>query len=160
MNIIPLDSYYQANREYDNRNVSKYEASSWYFFNRYKSKMVSRELKKCLSLIGNLNYFRVLEIGPGTGYLLKKLLARYVPMALFERPKMGFGVPIELWIRKDLKTPLLDYLSSERLKRDGLFNPAVVEQKIKEHLTGQKNHQYRLWSILMWEMWRERWLGN
>ncbi|MBW1609490.1 MAG: asparagine synthetase B, partial [Deltaproteobacteria bacterium] len=97
----------------------------------------------------------------GSGkYLLKKLLAQYVPKALFERPKMGFGVPIDLWFRKDLKTHLLDYLSPERLKREGMFNHVLVEQKIKEHLSGQKNHQYRLWSILMWEMWRERWLDT
>jgi asparagine synthase (glutamine-hydrolysing) len=97
----------------------------------------------------------------GSGkYLLKKLLAQYVPMGLFERPKMGFGVPIDLWFRKDLKTHMLDYLSSERLKREGMFNHVLVEQKIKEHLAGQKNHQYRLWSILMWEMWRERWLDK
>jgi asparagine synthase (glutamine-hydrolysing) len=96
----------------------------------------------------------------GSGkYLLKKLLEQYIPMTLFDRPKMGFGVPIDLWFRKDLKTHLLDYLSSERLKRDGMFNHVLVEQKIKEHLAGEKNHQYRLWSILMWEMWRERWLG-
>ncbi len=95
----------------------------------------------------------------GTGkYLLKKLLARYLPVSLFERPKMGFGVPIDHWLRFELKDLLLDYLSAERLKKEGLFNPNFVEKKIKEHLSGQVNHQYRLWSLLMWEMWRERWL--
>jgi asparagine synthase (glutamine-hydrolysing) len=91
-------------------------------------------------------------------YLLKKLLARYVPKELFERPKMGFGVPIDRWFRDELKDLLLDYLSPERLKKEGLFDYASVEDKIKEHLSGQANHQYRLWAILMWEMWRERWL--
>ena len=95
----------------------------------------------------------------GTGkYLLKKLLARYVPTELFERPKMGFGVPIDQWLRNDLKPLLLDYLSPERLRKEGLFNQDMIETKIKEHLSGQFNHQYRLWSLLMWEMWRERWL--
>ena len=95
----------------------------------------------------------------GTGkYLLKKLLARYLPASLFERPKMGFGVPIDRWLRFELKEMLLDYLSAERLKKEGLFNPNFVEKKIKEHLSGQVNHQYRLWPLLMWEMWRERWL--
>lgn len=92
-------------------------------------------------------------------YLLKKLLARYVPSDLFERPKMGFGVPIDQWFRKGLKDLLLDYLSPERLKREGLFEQTLVERKIKEHLSGQVNHQYRLWSLLMWEMWREHWLN-
>jgi asparagine synthase (glutamine-hydrolysing) len=97
----------------------------------------------------------------GTGkYLLKKLLAKYVPADLFERPKMGFGVPIDRWLRSDLREMLLDYLSSERLQREGRFNAGFVERKIREHLSGQTNHQYRLWSLLMWEMWRERWLGT
>jgi asparagine synthase (glutamine-hydrolysing) len=95
----------------------------------------------------------------GTGkYLLKKLLAKYLPVRLFERPKMGFGVPIDHWLRHELKDLLLDYLSAERLNKEGLFNSNFVEKKIKEHLCGQVNHQYRLWPLLMWEIWRERWL--
>lgn len=92
-------------------------------------------------------------------YLLRRLLARYVPEALFDRPKMGFGVPIDGWFRGELKELLLDYLSAERIKREGLFHYNEVEKKIKEHLTRNANHQYRLWALLMWEMWRERWLG-
>jgi len=100
-----------------------------------------------------------LKFRNGTGkYLLKKLLARYVPEKLFERPKMGFGIPIDRWFRDELKDLLLDYLSPERLKREGLFDQNLVEKKINEHLSGRANHQYRLWSLLMWEMWRERWL--
>jgi asparagine synthase (glutamine-hydrolysing) len=95
----------------------------------------------------------------GTGkYLLKRLLARYVPADLFERPKMGFGLPIDRWFRGDLKPLLLDYLSHERLKREGIFDPAVVEKTIHEHLSGKLNHHHRLWPLLVWEMWRERWL--
>jgi asparagine synthase (glutamine-hydrolysing) len=95
----------------------------------------------------------------GTGkYLLKKLLARYVPTELFERPKMGFGVPIDRWFRNELKELLLDYLSPQRLRKEGLFDETLVEKKIKEHLSGQANHQYRLWTLLIWEMWRERWI--
>jgi len=101
-----------------------------------------------------------LKYRSGTGkYLLKKLLSRYVPTELFERPKMGFGVPIDQWLRSDLKNLLLDYLSPEALKQEGIFNSRLVESKIKEHLSGKANHQYRLWSLLMWEMWRRHWLG-
>ncbi len=91
-------------------------------------------------------------------YLLKKLLARYVPIDLIEKPKMGFGVPIDQWFHKELKELLLDYLSPARLKREGLFDHTLVQKKVKEHLSGRVNNQYRLWSLLMWEMWRERWL--
>jgi asparagine synthase (glutamine-hydrolysing) len=73
---------------------------------------------------------------------------------------MGFGVPIDRWFRSELKDLLLDYLSPERIKKEGLFNHNLVEKKLKEHLSGQINHHYRLWALLMWEMWRERWLGG
>ena len=93
-------------------------------------------------------------------YLLKKLLAKYLPVNLFERPKMGFGVPIDRWFRNELKDLLLDYLSPGRLKKEGLFDHILIENRLKEHLSGQINHHYRLWALLMWEMWRERWLGG
>jgi len=93
-------------------------------------------------------------------YLLRRLLSRYVPQTLFERPKMGFGVPIEKWFRGDLKEMLSDYLSVNRLKKEGIFDPACVEMQLKEHLSGKANHCYRLWALLMWEMWRERWLSD
>jgi asparagine synthase (glutamine-hydrolysing) len=102
-----------------------------------------------------------LKYRSGAGkYLLKKLLSNYLPVHLFERPKMGFGVPIDRWFRKELKDLLLDYLAPERLRKEGLFNHTLVEKRLKEHLSGQINHQYRLWALLMWEMWRERWLGG
>jgi asparagine synthase (glutamine-hydrolysing) len=77
---------------------------------------------------------------------------------LFERPKTGFGVPIDRWFRNELKELLLDYLSPERLRKEGLFDNNLVEKKISEHLAGRANHHYRLWALLMWEMWREGWL--
>ena len=100
-----------------------------------------------------------LKYRDGSGkYILKKLLARYVPQSLFDRPKMGFGVPIAQWFRKELKELLFDYLSPASLKKEGRFDPAVIHRTIDEHLNGTCNHHYRLWTVLMWEMWRERWL--
>jgi asparagine synthase (glutamine-hydrolysing) len=97
----------------------------------------------------------------GTGkYLLKKLLARYLPKRLFERPKVGFGVPIGKWLRHELKDLLMDYLSSERLTSEGLFDQRLVEKMVAEHLSCEANYQDRLWYLLMWEMWRHRWLGK
>ncbi len=92
-------------------------------------------------------------------YLLKKLLSEYVPKSFFERPKMGFGVPIGKWFHGDLRELLLDYLSPNRLRDEGIFAPNCVENHLKGHLSGKSNHHHRLWTLLMWEMWRERWLG-
>jgi asparagine synthase (glutamine-hydrolysing) len=95
----------------------------------------------------------------GTGkYALKKLLARYLPVELFQRPKMGFGVPLDHWFRDEFKEMLLDYLSADRLNKEGLLNSCLIQKKIMDHLSGRANHQYQLWSLLMWEMWKERWL--
>jgi asparagine synthase (glutamine-hydrolysing) len=97
----------------------------------------------------------------GSGkYLLKRLLERYVPARLFERPKMGFGVPIGRWFRGELKALLLDYLSPECLKKEARFDPRLVEARLKEHFSGENDHQHQLWALLMWEMWRERWIGR
>jgi asparagine synthase (glutamine-hydrolysing) len=114
-----------------------------------------RVVEYAMGLPDNLKY----RNGSGK-YLLKKLLEKYLPSALFNRPKMGFGVPIGDWFRNELKGMLCDYLSPSRLKRTGWLNPDYVYQKIDEHMSGRVNHQYRLWSLLVWEMWAERWLNN
>ncbi|MFO7713953.1 asparagine synthase (glutamine-hydrolyzing) [Desulfosarcina sp.] len=91
-------------------------------------------------------------------YLLRKLLCRYIPGELIERPKMGFGVPIADWLRKDLNHLLKDYLSPAHLRNEGRFDPDFVDTILNEHMAGSGNHRHRLWSLLMWEMWREKWL--
>jgi len=90
--------------------------------------------------------------------ILRRLLSRYLPASLFERPKMGFAVPVSQWLRGELKPMLLDYLAEGRLKRECLFDAALVAAMISEHLSGRANHPHRLWALLMWEMWREKWL--
>jgi asparagine synthase (glutamine-hydrolysing) len=96
--------------------------------------------------------------GGSSKYLLKKLLSKYVPTELFERRKMGFGVPIGAWLHNKLREIMLDYLAPGRLKKEGLFDQQIVKTLINEHLSNQANHHHRLWTLLMWEMWRERWL--
>lgn len=86
---------------------------------------------------------------------LRALLEKYVPRALWERPKHGFGAPIGEWLRGPLNDMLHDYLAPERLRREGLFRVDFVQRLIADHEQGRKANEYYLWTLLMWETWRE-----
>jgi len=97
--------------------------------------------------------------GRETKYPLRKLLYRHVPKELIDRPKMGFGIPVNRWLRYELRPLLAEYLNGERVRREGFLRPEGVDRVVREHLSGRRDHQYRLWALLMFAMWRERYLS-
>jgi asparagine synthase (glutamine-hydrolysing) len=84
---------------------------------------------------------------------LRALLDRYVPRPLIERPKRGFGVPINRWLREDLRDWAEDLLSTTRLREDGLLDAARVRSRWHEHLSGAADRRYYLWNVLMFQAW-------
>ena len=88
-----------------------------------------------------------------TKWILKELLKQYLPVEIFQRPKMGFAVPVGQWLRGPLKEWADDLLNQTRLKNEGFFNPKVISKKWNEHIDGTHNWDYHLWDILMFQAW-------
>lgn len=95
-----------------------------------------------------------LKIRNGVGkWPLRQILKRYVPAGLVERPKMGFGVPIDSWLRGPLRPWADDLLAADRLRREGFLDPGPIHAKWGEHLSGSRNWSYHLWNVLMFQAW-------
>jgi asparagine synthase (glutamine-hydrolysing) len=88
-------------------------------------------------------------------WLLKQLLARYVPRSLTDRPKTGFGIPIDVWLRGPLRDWAENLLDESRLRREGVFAAALIRARWHEHLHAGRNWAYWLWDILMFQAWWE-----
>ena len=91
----------------------------------------------------------------GSKFILRSMLRKHLPATYWERPKTGFTVPIDTWLRGPLRDWADDLLSSDYLKRKGFFDHKIIQKKWQEHSSGVNNWQYELWNILMFNSWLE-----
>ena len=102
-----------------------------------------------------------MKVRDGRGkWLVRQVLYRHVPAHLVDRPKTGFGIPIDDWLRGPLKSWAGDLLSPGKLKAEGLFNTSRVTARLAEHISGRRNHGYWLWNVLMAQAWHDEWSGG
>ena len=94
--------------------------------------------------------------GLKTKYLLKKAAEGILPDSIINRKKKGFGIPISKWLTGELKSYMLDYLGEERIKRQGYFNYPYIKGLIDDHLHKRKDHRKLLWTLLIFQIWHER----
>jgi asparagine synthase (glutamine-hydrolysing) len=85
--------------------------------------------------------------------ILRSILYKYVPRELIERPKQGFSVPIDSWLRGPLRDWSESLLDERRLREEGYLDASAVRTKWDEHLSGKRNWQYLLWCVLMLQQW-------
>jgi asparagine synthase (glutamine-hydrolysing) len=90
--------------------------------------------------------------------ILRNILSRYVPRPLFERPKMGFNLPLRQWLRGPLRPWAEELLAEPRLRRDGLLEPAPVRQTWNAYLNGDDRPTTPLWGLLMFQAWHDEWM--
>lgn len=92
--------------------------------------------------------------------ILKSIVHKYVPKPIMDRPKMGFVVPIMSWFRNELKELMMHYMNDQRIKDDGLFNISEIKHLRDRFMNGHPENVQKLWHILIFQMWKERWLDN
>ena len=93
-----------------------------------------------------------------TKILLKRIAVRHVPPDCIYRPKEGFSIPIKNWLKFELRPVMEELLSSELIKKEGLFQSATIERLKRDHLAGNANNSHILWSLMIFQEWHRRWL--
>ncbi len=95
----------------------------------------------------------------GSKHLLKKVLYRYVPQRLVDRPKRGFAVPVKQWLAGDLKSVVDEQLETNYVTRQGLFDPTMVREYVRRLHAGDINVRQRVWLLVAFQMWHRRWMS-
>jgi asparagine synthase (glutamine-hydrolysing) len=98
--------------------------------------------------------------GLTTKYLMRRAMEGVLPDPILHRPKLGFNLPYKNWLRTELRPLLLDVLSSDHLRQQGLFEPRYVQALVHEHLEGVRDHAHKLWQLLIFQLWADRYLSG
>ena len=96
--------------------------------------------------------------GLQTKYLLKRCMEAKLPPSILKRKKEGFSIPIKNWLQHELRSMMGDVLSPSRLKHEGVFNAPYIEKLKADHLKGVANNSHQLWSLMIFEIWRDTYL--
>jgi asparagine synthase (glutamine-hydrolysing) len=98
--------------------------------------------------------------GRNLKYILKKVAERYLPKELIHRKKQGFGFPLGIWMRTDLKKFIKHLFAQSRFVETGIFSHKYINRIIEEHIAGKRDHNFRLWILINMELWYRIYFEN
>jgi asparagine synthase (glutamine-hydrolysing) len=91
-------------------------------------------------------------------WILKEAAGTLLPDEIIRRPKRGFGIPVDQWLRTQLRDAVYDILMSRSSRDRGYFKESAVEELLKQHMSGERNWQFHLWNLLVLELWHQRFI--
>ena len=86
-----------------------------------------------------------------------EIVHQYIPKSMMDRPKMGFAIPIEDWLKNELREQVNHYLSQATIEKDGIFKWSEIEQLKTAFFQGKKEYGVKIWYLLCFQMWNEKW---
>ncbi|MEN8222004.1 MAG: asparagine synthase (glutamine-hydrolyzing) [Acidobacteriota bacterium] len=165
----PFNTYFEHSRNFDGINQDLYLDLKTYLVDNILVKVDRMSMATSLEARVPLLDYKMVEFafslpenlklrGNTTKYFMKEALRGILPDEIIDRRKEGFSIPIKNWLKTDLKDLMMEYLSEKRVKESGLFNYKSINNMINEHLNNKQNHAHRLWSLILFNIWREKFL--
>ncbi|MCE3259801.1 MAG: asparagine synthase, partial [Bacteroidetes bacterium] len=93
-------------------------------------------------------------------YMLREIVHQYVPKEMMDRPKMGFAIPIEKWLKHALKDTVMHFLDDKRIEAQGIFNTTAIQDLKEQFYNGRTELNVKIWHLLMFQMWYDKWMTS
>lgn len=173
LNILPLrrpfEKYFELSREFDGLNQDLCLDLKTYLVDNILVKVDRMSMATSLEARVPLLDHKIVEFafsipedfklkGYTTKWFFKKSMEGILPDEIIYRQKEGFSIPIKNWLKNELKDLMFEYLSEKRIKETGIFNYNYIKKMIDEHINNRENHSHRLWTLILFNMWKEKFL--
>ena len=166
---IPFDGYFENSGQFEGINRDLYLDFKTYMVDNILVKVDRMSMATSLEARVPLLDYKMVEFafslpsrfklgGTTTKWFFKKVMEGILPQEIIYRRKEGFSIPIKNWLKNELKDLMVEYLSEKRVKEAGFFNFSYIEKMINEHLGNKQNHAHRLWALILFNLWREKYL--
>jgi asparagine synthase (glutamine-hydrolysing) len=164
---IPFDRYFQLSEQFDSINRDLYLDFKTYLVDNILVKVDRMSMANSLETRVPLLDYKMVEFafslpprfklrGNTTKWFFKKVMEGVLPREIIYRTKEGFSIPIKNWLKRELKDLMFEYLSESRIRETGIFNYGYIQHMIDEHLNNRQNHAHRLWALILFFMWMEK----